>query len=302
MTILKEITQDWIKFLKNNQIANLQSNPNSGRLSYRRNPNVGDLLKFLTNRDEFDETDINRAIRSVISSRPEKEAPTSALSTWHHTEIKPGQRNPQLGDTDQNNTTDQKKYSNDDAEDIDTRDKLSTWKNTDITPGERLPKNQIDNKTSDNTTSQKKYSNNDVEDVDFRDAEKELKRIPQSPDKPASRKPITRHKRKEKKVSPVQPSPTDEPPRKPRFKLRTKKINEDFYDHLGEELSEKEVKQVFNILLAPKPPKEKPKKEELTPEEQLLKKQEDMRRIKYLIRDVMTPAQRKTLWRILNEE
>lgn len=281
-TILKDLTQDWIKYLKNNQIANLQSNPTTGRLSYRRQPTVGDLVKYLTSRNEFDEDEINRSIRTVISARPEKVEPKGELSTWHQTELRPGEPRPknQLPSSSEPRST------------------------------ERTLATHTGNKSQEEPQqTQKKYSNDEVEDVDFRDVERELKQIPSKQPgiehKPAEQPKKKTRKKRQPNTQPQgqePPSQPEQPKYKPRFKLRTKKVNEDFYDHSGTELTEKEIKQVFNILLAPKPTKEKPKKGELTPEEKELKKQEDMRKLRYLVRDVMTPAQRKTLWRILNEE
>lgn len=116
---------------------------------------------------------------------------------------------------------------------------------------------------------QKKYDNNDVEDVNFRE--------------PGHNDPLAlQHKRK------------------PRFKYRNK-VSEAFYDDAGYELDEDDVVAVFKILTTPAPTEKPPEEKEKDPNEIKSREQEYMRQMKQIVRDVMTPQQRKALWRALSE-
>ena len=91
--------------------------------------------------------------------------------------------------------------------------------------------------------------------------------------------------------------------RKPRFKYSYKRkgLKEDFYDRQGSELGEKEIKEIFKILLEPTSQQETPAEKQPSDDEVVARKQEDLRKIKRMIRDTFTPQQRKSLWRLLNE-
>lgn len=238
-TNLTSLTREWIQFLKNNQIASTQSDPKTGKLKYRRKPNVQELIRFLDLKTDFSEEDIRKAIKTVMSSKgqgtePQGEQPAlpgkkpeGNVSTWQHTEMRPGDQQ-------------QNAY----------REPLA-------------PPDQP-----------KKYSNDDAEDVDYREPGQE-------PGQP----PALTHKRK------------------PRFKYRTpgQGLKEDFYDRQGAELDENDVKQIFRILLTPAEAPEEPQPEAPSDEEVLAKKQEYMRKLKQMVRQTMSPQQRKALWRALGE-
>lgn len=81
---------------------------------------------------------------------------------------------------------------------------------------------------------------------------------------------------------------------KPRFTYRG--INEDIGDANTVELSEKDVEEIFSLLSAPAAPTLQAK-----PDDSIDKKQESIKKIKKLVRDGMTPQQRKSLWRALTE-
>jgi len=69
-----KLTKDWIQFLKNNQIVAAKSDPNSGKLTYKRKANTNDLIHFLESKTDFDEETIYSAIQSALSgSQPEPE-------------------------------------------------------------------------------------------------------------------------------------------------------------------------------------------------------------------------------------
>jgi hypothetical protein len=93
-------------------------------------------------------------------------------------------------------------------------------------------------------------------------------------------------------------------PKKPHFKGYKPKLKEDIRDKRGEELSEKDVEAIFKQLVTGAADAEAEKKAASTPSPDDLrsKKEEDLRKMKRLIRDVMTETQRKTLWRMLNEK
>ena len=127
--------------------------------------------------------------------------------------------------------------------------------------------------TQEPAPSTKKYSNDGAEDIPFKD--------------PAQPPALTQKK-------------------KPRFKYKgpgqdPERLREAFYNRQGAELSEDDIKQIFKILLTPKAEPEEPSPEEPSPEEVTGQKQEYMRKLKKMVREVMTPAQRKALWRALAE-
>lgn len=167
---------------------------------------------------------------------------------------------------------------------------LSTWMYYGMRPGEH-PTKRLDTEPSDTPRLQGqekgklRYDPDSVSDIDF-------KEIP--PEDP-------------RRLSAPTPN---EPERKPKFKLR--KVKEDITDEAGYELDEKDVEMIFNMLASgaaskadqEKKSASKPKKdkEETSPEEQQAKKEEDLRKLKRIIRDVMTDSQRKSLWRMLKDE
>lgn len=147
---------------------------------------------------------------------------------------------------------------------------VSTWTHDEMTPGDRPERRN----PLDAPAKGKKYSNDDAEDATYRDVK------PGEPPRLTRKKPRYKHR-----------GDGQEPTR----------LSEDFYDRQGVELDENDIKQIFRILLSPKAEPEEPAPEGPSPEEVTAKQQEDLRKIKRLIRDTMTPQQRKALWRALNE-
>ncbi|HEY6438368.1 MAG TPA: hypothetical protein VIY47_17410, partial [Ignavibacteriaceae bacterium] len=103
------------------------------------------------------------------------------------------------------------------------------------------------------------------------------------------------------------------PPKKPRVKYKDV-IKEEIKDVAPLSLDEKDVEEIFNILggnsssdegpgekKSKKKSKEKPDDVELSPEEDAERKARDIGKIKQMVRDTMTAAQRKSLWRILSD-
>lgn len=247
-TNITSLTREWIQFLKNNQIASSNSDPKTGKLKYNRKPNVQELIRFLDLKTDFDEDDVRKAIKTVMSQKG------GSAGNPDEPKAIAGPEQPQSPETP--------------ALTGPKSDKLSTWQHSETTPGER----QSYAEPIDQPAKPKKYSNDDAEDAEFRD-------VPGTP-------PALAHKRR------------------PRFKYRNTKegLNEDFYDRQGAELDEADIKEIFRILLSPKSEPEEPAGEqEPSAEEQIAKKQEYMRKLKQMIREVMTPQQRKALWRALGE-
>lgn len=102
-----KLTKDWIQYLKNNQIVDTKSDPNTGKLSYRRAVTANDLHEFLELKTDYSPEEISNAIHMVLSKKaigqqnPKIQNNPSAgnqnntsssrdLSTWHHTEMRPG--------------------------------------------------------------------------------------------------------------------------------------------------------------------------------------------------------------------
>ena len=101
------LTKDWIQYLKNNQIAALQSDPESGRINYKRKVTASDVVNFLQVKTDYDDDAINTAIDKVVGSRQ----PESNISA----------QEPQATSREPDNNTQQKKYNNSDATDVEPR-------------------------------------------------------------------------------------------------------------------------------------------------------------------------------------
>jgi hypothetical protein len=157
---------------------------------------------------------------------------------------------------------------------------ISTWMHNGMRPGHpvnQLPNEpeQTRNQDQGQQSNKLNYDPNSVSDIEYRD-------IPDKRDPQA-----------------LPPPKQNEPKRKPRFKFRAKGINEDFEDNKGYELDEKDVEQIFSILLSnatsvparPAARQTAPKKDSGA----------ELNKLKQLIRDTMSDTQRKSLWRALNE-
>lgn len=115
----RKLVKDWIQYLKNNQIINLHSDYASGKLSYKRNPTTSDLLKFLDVYTDIDQKTVNKAIQTVLSQGKHG---ANVPSTWMHDEMTPGEPGSDEPEAQQQTRLPSparpKKYSNDDAEDV----------------------------------------------------------------------------------------------------------------------------------------------------------------------------------------
>lgn len=103
-----------------------------------------------------------------------------------------------------------------------------------------------------------------------------------------------------------EPAEPEEPAaRKPRFKYRPRTVNEDFQDSTALQVNEKDVEEIFNLLIkgpAVQAGRAAPAAGEAPNPEEAPKPDTDaLNKIKRTIRDTMTDSQRKSLWRALNE-
>ncbi len=262
---VKPLTREWIQYLKNNRIVSLQSDPKSGRLNYQREVTDRDVIEFLLAKTDYSEKEIKSTIRAVKGGS----GAGNELSV-------PGQS---------------------------TERGVSDWMHSGTSPIDGDPR-EFDNydeqpalgndpRKLGNAPNKLKPDPDSVTDVDFRDV----------PDEPESPRGLPGPKQKE------------DPKAKPRFRNLKPKIKEDIRDKTGNEISEKEVEAVFRQLAtgaAAASDKEKQDAEAAEKEKQAAntptsaalqaKREEDLRKMKRLIRDVMTDSQRKSLWRMLNEK
>lgn len=78
----KDLTKPWISYLKNNQIVELKSDPNTGALTYKRPVTTDDVRTFLSTNTEYDEVEIEAALASVsgttAGSNSDDEAPEAS--------------------------------------------------------------------------------------------------------------------------------------------------------------------------------------------------------------------------------
>lgn len=258
---ITELTRGWIKYLKNNRIVKGTSDPKTGKLIYVKQPNVQNLIKYLRITDEFDEDTIRSTIKKVLSAK---------MGGGEE----PGQ------EPEGQKALPGKEPGSD----------VSTWQHTEITPGQRQEKIPQATQATQSQQARKKYNTDDAEDVQVKQPPGRLQGPGTTPRLGAP--------------APSPEEPPEEPRRKPRFKYRNK-VQEAFYDRAGVDLSEEDVEAVFRALLTPQTsepeqPDEEPEQER-DPNEIKARNQATMRELKQMIREVMTPQQRKALWRALSE-
>lgn len=229
------LTKEWIKYLKNSRIAAMQSDPETGKLNYKRKVTTDDVAQFLELKTDYDNEQISNAIHMVLARK--------ATGTW------PSKL--------QNNPSDKKPGTS-----------LSTWSHNEVRPGEKN-NSQAPQQAVDIGPTRIKHDPNSISDIDY-------KEIPNDPND------RTRTKRKSR-------------------------VKEAFVDEEGYTLSEEEVEAIFSILAkSGKTPDEQPvddqpeqpeEPEQPDPESKI----RDLNRLKSLIRDRMTDAQRQALWRALTD-
>jgi hypothetical protein len=114
-TDVKSLTKGWIEFLKNNQIVELKSDPETGSLKYRREVTSDDLARYLENTTDFGEDAISSAIHTVLTKKTVGKQPR--IQNTPPPEKEP---NKQLGSNVP--VAPKKKYNTDDATDVEYRD------------------------------------------------------------------------------------------------------------------------------------------------------------------------------------
>ena len=121
-----KLIKQWIEYLKRNQIVDLKPDPNTDQLKYRRPATIDDVAHFLAR--DFTEEQINNAISIVLAKKNQGQQPpklqnnpTQAPSAPSaQVPATPPQQQPQQ--KPQQPTQPNKKYNNDDAEDVGFRD------------------------------------------------------------------------------------------------------------------------------------------------------------------------------------
>ena len=269
------LTKNWIQYLKNNQIVNLKSDPNTGRLNYRRPVTAEDLFKFLDASSNLGEEKIMNAIRTVLAKKAFGKQPNR---------INKGQQdNPQ-----------------DNPVDVDAKE---------VTPGNVPPT------LSGKQNPKISHNPNSISDIDHRE-------VPVQRRDPRALPPPSNKDDEERKPK-LRVKHTGSLNGKPHFQY--KGLKEDFQDEQGEELDEKDIEEVFSLLLSQQTydtdteetpannrsnqnrQQNKPQQannattQQTSPEQDLAKNEESLGKIKRVVRDTMSPDQRKSLWRALNE-
>jgi hypothetical protein len=217
-----QLVKQWIQYLKNNQIVGLKSDPQTGRLDYRREVTTDDVSRFLELNTNYSQDEISNAIQMVFSRQSVNKSPSKLTN------------NPS----------------------VDNSSKTSS--NT----------KQLPSTNSAQQKPAKKYNNNDAEEI---------------PDKTIS-----------ENIKDTQPTPLDE----------------------------KDVESIFNILSSQQPGANSASPQSTSGNKRGQrnaqssastaagqpvaqpdpgKKEEDLRKLKRIIRDTMIPSQRMSLWRELNE-
>ena len=271
------LTKGWIQYLKNNQIAAMQSNPKTGRINYKRKPTTSDVVDYLQNGTNYDDKAINNAIDTVIGNR----------------------QGPQQDQDDQQNTNLPATYTAPGGE-VATNDPHMRPGN----PQEPEPYKP----PLGGPTPPKKYNNDDATDVEPRYGPRPSvgggrKGLPAPGTAQQQAEPQA--KRTGGKVK-GQVSQTPNAVRKRQARANRKgSLNEDFKDDPGEELSEKEVEAIFKAVSKSAPdvsndsssdsrsnqgtePKAKVNPQEV--------REEELGKLKTLIAKTMSAGQRKQLW------
>ena len=108
---IRQLTKEWITYLKTNSIVELTPD-RSGNLIYRSQPTTDTLITFFDLKTDFDKEEYMSAMAAVLGKRFQSSTfysdnqsslgnntvpqignkPQTGLSTWKHTEMRPGKR------------------------------------------------------------------------------------------------------------------------------------------------------------------------------------------------------------------
>ena len=239
----KSLTRDWITYLKNNQIVALQSDPKTGKLTYKRPVTVADLRAFLDSRNDINDEVADQAITSVATPREPGEKAFGQMAN-------------------------------------------------------QLSGSNSSPSSSGGTTSQTPTGKVHTANPNNPNKQPPAQQAPQAPQPnapqaqaPAANTPAPKP-RGGKVSGQVSQSPNAIRKRNARAARR---INEELEDQDSTEISERDVESVFNQLVnvVAEPVAQ-------DPVSNLQGKEEEIRKLKRLIRDQMNDQQRQSLWRALN--
>lgn len=255
------LTRDWIQYLKNNQIAALKSDPTSGKINYKRPVTTSDVVHFLQVKTTFGDAQINAAIDRVVGAHAGKNTSPSNVLSMQ----------PPSGNGRHNSNT----------------------------------RPQHTPEPSGNTSSSKKYDTSNATDVEPRFGPRlALPSGRTGPPLPAETPPDKEPPANVRTGGKVkgQVSQTPNAIRKRQARANRKAaLNEDFKDDPGEQLSEKEIEEIFKLLSKGAPTSaeknqdaaDKTQNGKVDPQEV---RKDELEKIKKLIFKTMTAEQRKQLW------
>lgn len=278
MTGLDKILREWIRYLKNNQIVHLESDPKTNKLRYKRPVRVEDLFYFIEKSSDFADEQIASAIQSVIG----RKGPTS---TSDNQQRLPGPRQPAGKQTSPEKSQQRLPGPRRSGE----KGQLSTTRvngGSNSNPGTRSL-HQQNPAWLPNTNNQQKQSSNDVTDIEYKDVTADRKKLHTKLKTPGT------------------------PGTKPRYSY--KGLREDIRDLQGVELSEDDVEKIFSLLIKSQSAasfddttnssshnnSSQGQDEDHADE---VSNDEEIQKIKSIIDKTMTPEYRKMLWELLNKD
>lgn len=235
----------------------MKSDSDTGQLKYKRPTTTEDLRTFLTNQGIFDEGDISAAIDKVA-----KASSDSLPATTNDTRPAPGTS---VTSDDQANPPQRKKYSNDDATDVEAR----------YGPRSQLPapSARLQAPTSATLDTTKPHGGKKPG---------EVSQSSSAIQKRASRAEVAKARKSGSAAFSQMAS-----------HLSKRPVKEAFVDDQGSKLSERDVEQVFAELT--NAPAAAPAQAADTSNT----KKDELNQLKRAIRDTMTDRQRRALWRAL---
>lgn len=241
----KALTKEWISFLKSNQIVAQQSDPKTGKLTYKRQPTAADLERFLNLKSDFDEQVIATAIRDALENRPANKAGTTPAAS---TPAPAAPEAPQASGLSQN------------PDAIRKREQRAAAKSS-AQAGSSAFGQMVNHLTTD----------------DEDNSEEE-------------RKPKLHTKL-------VTPGTATKKP-----KVSYQGLREDISDIAATELDEPTVEQIFNSLAFHAPDEEEPEDDSNSSAPDPAAQQDEIKKIKRVVRDTMSDSQIKSLWRELTDD
>lgn len=262
----KALTKLWITYLKNNQIVSTKSDPQTGKLNYKRNPTADDVAQFLKLKTNFDDQVISTAIRDALENKPPSKSGNkipskSGLSTASDKSTPPKETTAATRDAETTDSSEPKGLSQ--------------------TPGairkreQRAAASQASKagaaafgQIASQLTKNNEFSTDDESEQDSTEKRPKLHTKPKTPGTATT---------------------------KPRLQYRG--LREDIADIAGEEVDEPTVEQIFNSLAFHASDEEEPEPE-VSPEEQ---RNIELKKIKRLVRDSMSDQQIRSLWRALKD-